>query len=261
MSFRALAVGLGLALAVLSPPVVHAQDESAPEKEAAGERPAPAPMEVAEKEPDAITGEKVQIELELGYTLNGIVKGARAEVMQGTRYVAAEGRDVPGAGIRVYYAFGLNGFLFVPYHTVKDIAFKGRLTNEEGVQLAREIREERERSARARERAIAEFEAKKRAAREAAEKAEDEEAGEEGGPRAGAGDSPEDEERAKKIRDLLQRFPPEKWKPSRLDEIKRRRVILDIFPNEEEKEFEANYDLWLEGFELWKKETEATTKE
>ena len=291
---RRIWIAVGIIFFVISLTIVPAlaQDgkgEPAPEKDSAKapekadkgdskEAEAPAGKEdTAEEELVAVTGEKIEVLLREGDTLEGVVKGSRAEVMVNGRYRKAKNRDVDGAGIRVYYAMGLNGFVFVPYATIENIEFQGELSADEGIMIARRIAAERRQSEQDRVRIAEELEAKKRARKEAAEKekaeaegvAEDgaEEAGKkddrtsgkDGGEKAGEAKL-SDADRAKKIRDLLTKYPPEEWKPSRLAEIKDRKLILNIYPNEAERGFMENYDLWLKGYEIWQKQKSATDK-
>jgi len=282
-----LAIGPALAQESTKPPVPRPQPEKKPEPKAekpaqpekAPEKPAKAPEKPAEEpavDPEApeeelepVTGEKVEIRLREGDVIRGVVKGARAELLSPSgRFVPAKNREVEGAGIRVYYAMGLNGFLFVPYNTIEDLSFRGALSESEGIDIARRIASERRRSEADRIRAVQELEAKKRAAAEkkaaeeaaAAEGAEGEEAPAEKGPAKpvaakGAEEAPQsDADRAAKVRELLKRFPPSEWKPSRLAEIKDRNLILNIKPTAEERVFMENYALWLEGYEIWRKE-------
>lgn len=212
-----------------------------------------------------VIGEKVEIQLRPGEILTGVVKGRRVEIQRGAQYVPAENRDIPGAGIRIYYAFGLNGYLFVPYSTVKEIKFLGRLTDEESERISRMLVEEMRKAKTDQARVVEELAAKK-AARKAKESGEEDEGeAEDVGGAADSGSTPvnttrpapsgvsaeEKQVRAKEIKMLLKRFPPGEWKPSRLDEIKKRAIILDIYPSEEEREFMDKYDLWLEGYEIW----------
>jgi len=227
----------------------YAQDGANPAGEA--KKPAEAGDSGAKKDEELvpITGEKVEAKLRSGVTLSGIVRSARTEILRGSRYVEVDSRDVPGVGIRIYYAMGLNGFVFIPYETIEEITFNGELTEQESREWAVRVAEAQRRADEERARQAEAAEAAKRAAEE--EKAA-EEAGEEGD---GSEKSDADAEKARnlKIRELLKRFPPEEWKPGKLDELKKRAIIMDIFPNDEERAFMDNYDLWLEGYEMWEK--------
>lgn len=254
------------------------QPEKKPEQPEAKKPPATKKAPVPEQPPaekvelKPVTGEKVWVRLKNGDVINGVAKGQTVEVHQGARYVKAKSKDDPGAGIRVWYVSGMNGFMFFPYNTVEKVEFQGQLTEDEGIEIARLIEYEQRRSERERIRVAQELEAK-RLEREAKKKAEEEAATGEGGEEVAAastkpgkgeakddGKTETDAERAAKIRELLKRFPPEKWKPSRLAEIKDRQLILNIYPSEEDKAFMQNYDLWLEGYEIWRKEKASSGK-
>lgn len=250
----ALAVLLAASIPFAAAPAARAQDTEGAEK--------PAP--VASKTVVPITGEKVWVKLKGGIVVSGITRGPKAEILRGRDYVPVENRDVPGAGIKVYYAMDLNGFLFVPYEQMESIRFEGQLSEEEGEALARRIEEKKRQMEEERARARAELEARKKAEEEA-KKAEaegkDGSDGTSGAKTTGEEEKPAEGDgadvRARRIKELLKRFPPTDWKPSRLDEIKKRAIILDIFPNEEEQAFMDNYDLWLEGYEMWQRAQES----
>ena len=204
-----------------------------------------------EEELIPITGEKVEAKLRSGVTLMGIVRSARTEILRGSRYIEVENTEVPGVGIRIYYAMGLNGFVFIPYENILEISFNGELTEKESREWAVRVAEAQRRADEERARAAEAAEQAKRAAE--AERAEKETAGD-GGPPADGGAEPDLKKvRELKLRELMKRFPPQEWKPGKLDELKKRAIILDIFPNEEERVFMDNYDLWLEGYEMWEK--------
>ncbi len=229
--------------------------------------PVPAPPKPQKTPPPverpALSGEKVEILLRSGVLITGVVRGPRCEVIVGNAYRPAKDREAPGAGIRVWFAFGLNGYLFVPYEAMKEIRFPGELSPEEGRKLAESLAEGQKKAEEDRIKVAERLKAMKEAAAKAKAKeregagtaAEGEGSGKAEGARKGAkGGATAAEERMKKIRALLERFPPEKWKPSRLEEIKRRAVILDLYPTEEERAFMDHYDLWLQGYELWRRE-------
>jgi hypothetical protein len=196
-----------------------------------------------------VTGEKVEIQVRPGVVLKGVVKDHRCEVLTPEgRYAQVESDEVPGAGVRVWHAMGLDGFIFIRYDSLKEIAFHGKLSQEEGMALARRIHEEMRRAAEEKRVAIAEMATRREEAkaRKAAGKVEAEEAVVEE-EILGEG------RRAVEIKALLKRFPPPEWRPSRLAELKKRALILDIYPNDEESAFIDNYELWFEGYEIWRK--------
>jgi len=248
-------VSLALLLLIAAAPA-SAQDAPAPTGESA-EAAAPAP----EPDPPAVRGEKVEVHLRSGVVLTGILKGGRYEIMRGTGYVAVKDEETPGAGVRIFYTLGLDGFVFIPFEAVKSIEYPGQMSVEEGKKLARVMRDDRRKAERDRDRAVREIAAKKAAFAaalrgEQEEEGAEEEAGFEVLPEAPEvpvheEPGPENLARQEEMDRLLLRFPPPEWKPSRFIDLKRRAVKEDIFPNEEEREFVKHYDLWLEAYRIW----------
>jgi hypothetical protein len=264
-----LAIGIltfVFSLAVTPALAQEATKPKAPEKTAEKKPapPKPPPAELKGEKADTsdlkpVTGEKVVVQLREGDVLRGIVKAARIEVLKDGRYVPSKDNEEQGAGIRVWYAMGLNGFVFVPYVSVDAIEFQGPLPEAEGLEIARWIAAEKRKKEERLKQAMRAREAKRKAAeKDEAGEEEDEEAGK---PKPDSGSRKDvptsrpvrNEERAARIGELLKRFPPDKWKPSRLAEIKDRQLILSINPTDEERAFMKSYDLWLEGYELWQK--------
>ncbi len=272
------AVLIVLAMLLLGLPAVAQDttkpDKIAPEKTApvktapdktegparAGARAAPDfldPAKGPEFEIAPVTGEKVEIQVRPGVVLKGIVKDHRCEVLTPEGfYTPVESDEVRGAGVRVYHAMGLDGFIFLRYDTISEINFRGKLSQEEGMALARRILEEMKRAEAEKKRAVADMEARR--ARLAAEKAAREKEVEEAAVQEGA---IIESERATEIKALLERFPPPEWRPARLGELKKRALILDIYPNDEESAFIDNYELWFEGYEIWRRAQEELGKQ
>lgn len=221
--------------------------------EGVAEDQAPAEEPAEESVLAPVTGEKVWVRIRPGVELSGIVRERHYEVFKNNRYVRAASPEEQGAGLRVFYVTGLNGFLFIRADSIIDVEFSGALTREEGLSIAKRLAEEEKRAEEEKARAAEEMQQRRLAARAAAEGRTEGDGGK--APGAGAGKATGGaSDKALKLRELLVRFPPKDWTPARLDEIKRRAIILDIFPNEEESAFIENYDLWLEGYEMWKKE-------
>jgi hypothetical protein len=220
-------------------------------------------------------GERVEIRMRLGVVLTGMVKSRQFEVQRGFQFHPAESEDTPGAGLRVWYAMGLNGFIFVPHEEVEGVRFLGGMTDAEVKVLVAELEDARLKAEQDRARAAAEMAAKRAAKKaeadgQAAEEAPAEEPGLEppdtgkapGVPSAGpAAAPPADPKRLAKIKELLARFPPREWKPARLEEIKKRIIVLDVFPSDEERAFIENFDLWQEGYRLWQQAQGGAEKE
>ena len=57
---------------------------------------------------------------------------------------------------------------------------------------------------------------------------------------------------AKEIEWVL-RFPPDDgWGPEKKEELYRRGIVIDVYPNEEEQTFLDHYTEWLAQYEIWK---------
>jgi hypothetical protein len=260
---------------LLLPAPLSAEEASATPAKEEVEAPSPAPSA------SPVQGEKVMVRLERGVIIRGVVRH-RAEVMVGSGFRPVEGREVPGAGVRIFYARGLDGYLFLPYESIVEIRFPGKLSDGEGRELAKQLDEGREKAAEDRARAFAEIMAKKAAKElgdaEALGDGEEPLAAEAAEESGGAGEStkpeeakrpeqpeepavkpptPEELEREKKILALLEEFPPPKWEPERLEDVKRD-LLMELEPTEAEQKFVENYELWLVGYRRWAKEQAKT---
>ena len=80
---------------------------------------------------------KVQIRLQNGNRLSGVVKDGRlVERVDGLRFVDANARDA-GAGIRVWYSGGTRSYIFVPFASLKNYQVVQRLSQKQLMELER----------------------------------------------------------------------------------------------------------------------------
>jgi hypothetical protein len=164
----------------------------------------------------------------------GVVKNGRfAEVYQGLDYVIAD-RDQRGAGLRLWYAAGSHGFLFVPYAEIASYEIGKALTLAQGRALEQEVVVRSPRPSKPEP-------AKKPAVKSVSV--------------VQPLPSPALTEPQKA---LLKEFPPsDGWGPDRIATLKQRRIALGVYPNEQERKFEAQYEAWYVAFELQNKQVEA----
>ncbi len=169
-------------------------------------------------------------------------------------------RTQPDAGVRLWWVRGQDGYVFVLAKQVVALDKLGELDEaagreiaEQRVALERRAVDERDQLRRAREERR---EAERAAAAAAA-------AGTAGtGPAAPPVDaaggpvapSPAMDAAAKlgRYTALLQRYPPGRWTPETPKDIERRKVLMDLFPTAEEKEFLLVYPDWLDAYTAWK---------
>jgi hypothetical protein len=181
---------------------------------------------------------RVRVSLQNGETLTGVAKrGVTAEVLEGGRFSETADVALPKAGLRLWYYRDLDGYLFLEYKRIANVEALGSLTREQSKELAdaiasaKRVRDEARRAAEA---------ARKKAEEEAQE-------GPESRPSDEGAQKPQGPELTAEEKALLDRFPPtEGWSPESFGELKRRSIVLDVYPNKNERDF-------LESFEEWRK--------
>lgn len=183
---------------------------------------------------------KVLVRLKNGNRLVGVVKdGKLVERIDGLRFVEASAGD-DGAGIRVWYTAGTRNFVFVPFADFAEYEIVQQLTNEQVLQIERELGMDRGKQA-------AKPEAPGEGGGKPAEAGGGQPAGAATGKPAAAADKPSDEQQ-KLWFDLLQAYPPTTgWGLARRDEIKRRFVVVGSQPSETELRFVDQYDEWTKA--------------
>ncbi len=211
---------------------------------------------------EPVTGVRYRVRLRNGGELVGVVRGASVFERrgQGGAYEPSD-QDDPEAGLRLWFPLLQDGFIFVPVKAVERLDEVGALSVSEGrsIAKARVAARERADAERAVLRAVraaelsAEVEAEAKAkeheeetsAKARAAAAEDEAAG---APDGEAGETApamsEAERTAARRKALLERFPLTRWKPETPAEIQRRKVVLGLFPSDDERAFLESFDEW-----------------
>ncbi len=246
---------LMLAAALLG--AAQAADEEArsdPPVRTEADEPAPS----AEVEP--VRGIRYRVWLKSGRSMEGIVRAKGVfEVLDREHGYRAADEDEEGAGVRFWFPRAQDGFIFVHLSGVKRLEELGELSSDEGRSIARARVAAAHRAERERFQIRAMRAAEDAAEESAAEKpvAGGEPAAESGEPGAekppvaegdGASDAASE---AGRMAALLVRFPPAKWTLDTPQEIRRRKVILGLFPSDEEKAFLAVFDEWRPAYAAW----------
>lgn len=197
------------------------------------------------------------VKLKTGRSMHGavLVEGVWEKRDASGAWVAAK-RDEAGAGVRVWYVDGLDGFLFVRAADVTDVSITGPFGDAEK-RAAEKQRTEAERRAAEERKALAE----KRAKQAEADAAAAEEARKSEEAAAGARAKAEHEARVERWKKLLDEFPADLWKVETPAEIDRRRIVMDLLPTAQEKRFLAVFEDWKLALEWKKAEDERKAKE
>jgi hypothetical protein len=217
-----------------------------PKQEPAPAAEAPAAQPAADVEP--IRGTRYQITLRTGTTLTGVVTCEKVfERRDGLNWVAAD-KEAPGAGVRLYFVKDADGFVFILKKDMKDAEKLEDISEREGRDLAKRRVAAQHRADEERDQLRKERERREAKAKEKAEA--EEKAGDETSKEHAAAMTPE--EQLAHYQALLKKYPPGKWTLDSPKDIERRRIVMDLFPNEEEKAFLAVYDDWAKAFAVWK---------
>lgn len=254
-----LSAALAAALLAASAGAARAQD-AAPAPADAAARPAATPeARPAGTDPavgDPAVGDIVRVRLRSGRSVEGVVlaKGAweRRDPARGWIGVPKSDR---GAGVRLWFTSDLQGYQWVAVSDVTKIEVVGKSTDASRRDAEVRRAEEAKRTEEARRRAD---EAKTKAAEaELRAKAEDLAAdvakAKAGAEAALAAAKKSDEAKAARWAELLSRFPPDRWTPETPKEIERRKVVMHLFPSDDEQAFLEVYSEWAEAWAGWKK--------
>ncbi len=211
-----------------------------------------------EKPADArIVGVRYSLLMRTGREIGGIVR-VRGVFERRVRGVWEEcDPEDKGAGVRLWYPKKQDGYTFHPIIQIKKLDELGAVTADESASIhrARHAAQRRADGERAELKRKREEAARRRAEAEAAEKGEDKPAAEEKPAEDKPADKPsasdEEKKRDERFEELLLQYPPTDWKPDRPKKIERRRVVLGLFPSDEEKAFLEVYDEWNAAYEWW----------
>jgi hypothetical protein len=215
---------------------------------------APAPAQPAAGETEPVTpvrGVRYRVTLKSGRTLTGVVTAASTfERRQGSNWVAAE-QETPGAGLRLFFPHDQEGFVFVASRDIKSAEKVGDLTEDEGREMAQQRTVGARKAAEERDRLRKERDAREQADKAKAAEAEKTRTEETGKP----------EDQVARYTALLAKFPPSRWTPETPKEIERRRVVMDLLPTEDEREFLAVFEEWSKAYAAWKAGQEKAPRE
>jgi hypothetical protein len=220
------------------------------------DKPADAAAEKAEEKPGStVVGQRVRVKLRHGGTIEGVVLASstweRRDLKDG--WLAAR-RGVKGAGIRLWWVQDLDGFQFVAEGEILEMTVLGSVTDDETKALQKRAEETKAAAERERERLEAERAAAAEA--EAAAKkllAEVDKAKQDSDAKAKEAAKPADEVKAQRWAELLAKYPPGTWTLDTPAEIERRKIVLGLFPNDEEKAFLAAFEEWKPAYNAWMK--------
>ncbi len=184
--------------------------------------------------------ERVLVTLRNGETLTGVApQGVKNERLVGGRFLPSDDTRAPKAGIRVWYYRELDGYLFLEQKQVAKVEVLDRLSSEQSKELADAMAAGR----RGRDDA-------RRAAALARRAAESRPAPEEGDEPEAPPLKPAPLTEAELA--ILTRFPPEEgWTPEKFGELKRRSIVLHVYPNANEQAFLDEFESWREAFGRW----------
>lgn len=176
--------------------------------------------------------ERVAVTLKNGESLLGVApKGVKNERLVAGRFLASQDPSEPKTGIRVWYYRDLDGYVFLEHRQIEKIEVLGRLTAEQSRELAEAIGTARRGADEARRRANA---------KRSESRPTPPEEGDEPAPTPAKPEGLTDDEKA-----LLADYPPEEgWSAEKFGELKRRSIVLDIYPNAKERGFIDRFAEW-----------------
>jgi FKBP-type peptidyl-prolyl cis-trans isomerase len=245
LSFAAAAL-LGLPAAGLA----QDKDESVVKKGGAATTLPMLPPKAKDEPPPEVKGSRFRLKLKNGNVVEGVLpEGLVWEKLgMGGEYDEATETE-KGAGIRLHYALGMEGHIFILRADIAEMKDLGALTDEQRLAIQKQVLDQRRKAQEEREKAFrAEMDKLAKAEREQAKKeAEEAKAKAEGKtvekkPAASAADEARGD-------DLLKRFPAPEWGQKRLKDILQREVVNGIFRNDLEKEFIDNFKLWKDAYD------------
>ncbi|HKB14881.1 MAG TPA: hypothetical protein VKF62_02395 [Planctomycetota bacterium] len=188
---------------------------------------------------------QVLVHLVNGEKVKGLVRAGTTPEKPGgvLGFVKAKPEDEK-AGIRLWYVFGTNSYIFLPMELVKSIETVATLSDVEVKELDKKMEEDAARTKAendARLSALRALQEQQAADHELITTLQNLARLEEEAAAA--------KEKEARMRELLAKFPPDKgWVPERLIQI-RTRIVNDVFPSAEEREFVKVYEEWKKAYE------------
>ena len=191
---------------------------------------------------------KVRVRLRNGESMQGVVRnGVFVEKSTRFEFVRAD-MKVKGAGLRIWYYNGTDGYIFIPYTQIRTYRILKQLSEIEVIKIRDTIRE-RETALKAEAAARLKMLADKKAAREKKKQT---------GSKLDelskkATDEQKSLEEGKRLLALFAEYPPSAgWGGKKLQELQMRKTSLGVFPNAKETRFIEQYEDWQKGFVIWK---------
>ncbi|MBI3818053.1 MAG: hypothetical protein HY286_05120 [Planctomycetes bacterium] len=192
---------------------------------------------------DDVYHDRVQINLNNGQKLVGIVKNHRyAEHAEGFNFSIAD-KDEKDAGVRIWFSRPGQNYLFVPYKDIQSVATLARVSELEVRELEQKLYEEAkaQRDAEAEERL---GELQKRAANRDGEREADAKAAAEALKKLQLKNK---KAAIEKAQHMMDRFPVDQgWGEDKYKAIIAKKA-KHLYPDEEESAFLKNYDDWVKA--------------
>ncbi len=239
-----------VALVLTLPAFAFAQDRPADAEQPPVVTPPSQPVPRDDEPLQPVVGVKYSVELKTGNELIGIVRAK--EVFE--RWTKRGGfepadQDEDGAGLRLWFPRAQDGYIFVHVVEMKRVEELGAITADEGRAIALAQRDAKRRALAERQDVVARLaaaEAARQAEKEATAAADEAATTEEEGVTEVETKTLSAEHVA-----LLDKYPPSRWNLETPKEIQRRKVVLGLFPSEEEKAFLEAFPQWKVAYEKW----------
>jgi hypothetical protein len=195
-----------------------------------------APAAPLAKEADKPSGTHAKVVLNNGRSISGVIRAEGSwERLDAKAGWVACGKDDAGASVRLWYAFGGEGFMVIAAKDTKALELGDAVDPNK---LSKDIADAEKRATEERERVRKDLAIKKA----------------EWAKQAAMAPKPltPEQARLKALADaadargaeLLAKFPRKDWSAERRDEINRRALIMKLMPTADEREFLDNFDDW-----------------
>jgi len=223
---------------LMPPPIAEAQATDQPREK----RP-----ELQELSPNL----RVKVNLRNGQTFEGLVRDERfvQDFRRGKLHFGGAARITDG-GFRLWYVYSTQGYIHIPYTQVASVKVIRTLDDVELNALQDGVRKSRDRALQSEADRLAE-----RDRRREAEKTRSAKTGE------ASTLTKDDPEVVAHFESILAEFPPQAgWSPEKKEELYRRMIVSDIYPDEKEQAFLDKFDDWLPAYQWWSLKSQQTEK-